>query len=408
MFRPLKKVIFLTTESPYPPDRKGKYREIQLIEILSEQMEVELLCFAKNTESSPSSLSPPPKLRISRVTRDPEPTWKKTLSLLRPFMMKGYSKSMAEALKKKAEPGKLLWVSRLSMAPYIPIAHELGYRIVFEEHQIENSVIPRTFSPWALSSLLISAQSRYYESHFCTQSDVVVTHNAMDATRLGRLAPGALVHVIPNSIDCSRYLSLRSKLGSILLFCGNINSSRHLEGLLWFGTEVLPRLRAALGAKLPRIVAAGTSPPPPSSPLEGTLERLRKAGIEIHCHPEPLNYFLPETGLVIAPVHTEIQQTILEAMAAGRPVVSTGKAVEGLALSPTYDIWIADDADGFTSAILRLLEDPKLREESGSRAAHTIETRYDSQRLKMTLQLLLTTLSVPPTQTSTLLRSNEG
>jgi glycosyltransferase involved in cell wall biosynthesis len=52
---------------------------------------------------------------------------------------------------------------------------------------------------------------------------------------------------------------------------------------------------------------------------------------------------------------------ILEAMAAGVPVVSTTVGVEGLPLRSNEDLLVADDVPGIANAILRLLKDGNLR-----------------------------------------------
>jgi glycosyltransferase involved in cell wall biosynthesis len=82
----------------------------------------------------------------------------------------------------------------------------------------------------------------------------------------------------------------------------------------------------------------------------------------------------------------------LEAMASGRAIVSTGKGAEGLVLSPSYDIWIADRVDSFTSAIARLIEKPHLRKEMGERAVETIDARYDWKCIRSTVETLLAAL----------------
>jgi glycosyltransferase involved in cell wall biosynthesis len=68
---------------------------------------------------------------------------------------------------------------------------------------------------------------------------------------------------------------------------------------------------------------------------------------------------------------------ILEAMAAGRPVVTTGRGAAGLVLTPTVDAFVAETPDAFTLAIVRLLENPALHSEIRNNALRTVRSQYD-------------------------------
>ncbi|MFI5371468.1 MAG: glycosyltransferase family 4 protein [Candidatus Eisenbacteria bacterium] len=74
---------------------------------------------------------------------------------------------------------------------------------------------------------------------------------------------------------------------------------------------------------------------------------------------------------------------VIEAMAAGRPVVSTrvGGAVDVVEDEGTGLLVPAGDATAFTRAVLRLLADPALRARLGARGRELALARYDSARL---------------------------
>jgi len=68
---------------------------------------------------------------------------------------------------------------------------------------------------------------------------------------------------------------------------------------------------------------------------------------------------------------------ILEAMALGRPVVSTTVGAEGLEVRNSETILIADDAGRFADSIVRLFKDPALRQQLVSEARRFVENRHD-------------------------------
>ncbi|MCM2280116.1 MAG: glycosyltransferase family 4 protein [Oligoflexia bacterium] len=387
------KLIFLTSESPFPPSGGGKIRDLNLLKVLSERAEVEVLCFRGARAPDP----PPEGLKLTALPRRKAPLWKRSIYPLRPYIVNGYSPEMERALSERAAPGRVLWISRLAMAQYLPAAKVLGYRVVLDEHNVESNLLYASAlsSPRRYPALLHAFQCGYHESRFCGQADAVVATSDIDASRLGKLAPSlrseSKLHVVPNTIDADSFEPLRSQPGSTLFFSGTLSYGPNIEALHWFCEEILPRLRRARGNRLPRVVVAG------ADPSAETRQLLERAGIEVHANPPSILPFLSEAAVVMVPLKSGsgTRFKILEAMAAGKAVVSTGKGAEGLVLSPTYDIWIADAADRFTSAILHLIDDPQLRADMGARAAETIRRRYDWRSLRPLVASVLESVSVP-------------
>jgi glycosyltransferase involved in cell wall biosynthesis len=124
---------------------------------------------------------------------------------------------------------------------------------------------------------------------------------------------------------------------------------------------------------LPRIVVAGARPSPE---LRGRLERV---GIAVVADPPSMAPLLARALAVFVPIRMEggTRLKILEAMAAARPVVSTGKGIAGLVLAPTYDVLLGDGADAFTSQLVKLVRDPLLRAGIAAHGLETVTRGYD-------------------------------
>jgi glycosyltransferase involved in cell wall biosynthesis len=63
-------------------------------------------------------------------------------------------------------------------------------------------------------------------------------------------------------------------------------------------------------------------------------------------------------------------------MALGRPVVSTSLGVEGLDIVPGEHYLVADTADDFATAVVRLLGDAALRTRLAGAARARLEERF--------------------------------
>ncbi len=72
---------------------------------------------------------------------------------------------------------------------------------------------------------------------------------------------------------------------------------------------------------------------------------------------------------------------IVEAMALGRAIVSTSVGAESLAYTNEKDILIADEAEAFATAIIRLLGEKKLRMGIGMNAQQLILNKYDNRKI---------------------------
>jgi glycosyltransferase involved in cell wall biosynthesis len=78
---------------------------------------------------------------------------------------------------------------------------------------------------------------------------------------------------------------------------------------------------------------------------------------------------------------------ILEAMAAGVPVISTELGAEGLAVTPGKDILVADpdDSEAWIRHLTCVSESAGLRKQLVTSGRHLVQTRYDWEILGETL-----------------------
>jgi glycosyltransferase involved in cell wall biosynthesis len=68
---------------------------------------------------------------------------------------------------------------------------------------------------------------------------------------------------------------------------------------------------------------------------------------------------------------------ILEAMALGRPVVTTSIGCEGLDVRDNDHVVIADTAESFAARTVQLLNSAELRQAIAARARELVVTQYD-------------------------------
>jgi glycosyltransferase involved in cell wall biosynthesis len=155
-----------------------------------------------------------------------------------------------------------------------------------------------------------------------------------------------------------------------LLFLGSFRHIPNQEALSWFVGRVLP----AVQAKEPRVrlVVIGSDPPPRHSlPDDAAIELI---GFVKDVH-EPLGRY----AIFVCPIlsGSGVRVKLLEAFAAGIPVVSTRLGAEGLASVDGEICALADEPEAFAAKILELLADPARAAEMASRARAEVVLKRD-------------------------------
>lgn len=213
--------------------------------------------------------------------------------------------------------------------------------------------------------LLRSADSlawRRFERRLLTAVDATVVFTARDREELRRLAPGgAPISVIPIGVSIPERPS--SPLGSddLVLFVGNFGHGPNVDAALRLTDEILPLLlRARPHARLELV---GPQPPP---------ELRDRAGSSVAVPGEvpELAPYLDRAAVVVTPVRLGggMRLKVVEALAAGKAVVASPLAAEGLAVTDGKELRLADTAEQFAAVTADLLSNADRRRELGERA----------------------------------------
>jgi glycosyltransferase involved in cell wall biosynthesis len=101
--------------------------------------------------------------------------------------------------------------------------------------------------------------------------------------------------------------------------------------------------------------------------------------------------YLGRATVVVVPLRigSGTRLKILEAAAAGKPIVSTSLGAEGLEFDSKSEIVIADDPQKFTEAVVNLLRDHQWRMRIGRAARAKVSERYSQRTLTQAMQVVL-------------------
>ncbi|MGH9453075.1 MAG: glycosyltransferase, partial [Terriglobia bacterium] len=114
----------------------------------------------------------------------------------------------------------------------------------------------------------------------------------------------------------------------------------------------------------------------PSARLRTLVSTL--SGVEVTGRVADIRPYVREAAVYIVPLRIGggTRLKIFEAMAMGKPVVSTTVGAEGLPVQDKRDILLADDPQEFADAVVQLLHSPDLRSRIGTAARALVESGY--------------------------------
>jgi len=202
-------------------------------------------------------------------------------------------------------------------------------------------------------ALRAAQRTRALELGLIAAADATLVVSEVERSLLATDAPGADVRVLSNLHELPAagpgWASRRD-----LLFVGGFRHPPNVDAVLWFAREVFPRIRAA--APRMQFHCIGGDVP---ADVQGLASM---DGIRIHGHVPDLQPWLDGCRISVAPLRfgAGVKGKVNQAMAHGVPVVATSAAVEGMHLVDARDVLVADDADAFADAVVRLHDDDVL------------------------------------------------
>lgn len=216
-----------------------------------------------------------------------------------------------------------------------------------------------------------------YEPEIAERCSTCIVMSDEDARALRARAPSAQIAVVPNGVDTAALTPLPAPTEAeepALIFVGTMSYRPCADAVEWF----VRRLWAPLRARHPRLrlFIVGTFPPPEIVALVGN-------GVVVTGRVDDVRPYYTQATLAIAPLRAGggSRLKILEAMALGRPVISTTVGAEGLRVRAGEEIEIADGESAWLAQIDRLLTDPARRESLAKRARQLVEDSYDWDRV---------------------------
>lgn len=194
--------------------------------------------------------------------------------------------------------------------------------------------------------------------------------SAADAEVLERLG-ARRVAVVPNGVDVAA-VPYREPQGSTakMVYVGSYDYRPNVDAATELATEVLPVLRRSHPGASVALVGRASA---------GVAHLGRLQGVEVVGEVPDVVPHLHAASALVVPIRSGsgTRLKVLEAMAAGTPVVSTSFGIAGIDAAEGREVLVAESAEALAAAAARLLLDRRLAVGISGAARRLVERRYD-------------------------------
>jgi len=362
------KILFVNNVLPYPAHDGGRIRRYNLLRALSEAHDVCLLSAAPNEAELQEFQQQNPRVRLERVEFRPEMGRVRTAEATRELLAR-------ETFDAVHVAELWHWPGKRSLGD-VPVVLDsdnmsslLQQRIMALRGQPAGGMHERAVEALEREAFL--------------RADRILACSEHDERLIRALVPSADVTVVPNGVDVERFVFRpRGTPGRppIVTFIGMLTYAPNADAATYLVDEIGPPLRELVPEVEIRIVGR--------YPTAEVMALGDRPGVTVIPDvPDSVPYF-HESDVMAVPLRagSGTRLKILEALAAGRPVVTTSMGCEGLDVASGEHLIMTDDPREFAHRTAELLRDPGSAEAMVHAGRRLVEERYDWRHIGGTLR----------------------
>lgn len=393
------RILFLAPVVPWPLTQGRNLRNFHLLRLLAERHELELLCgsFEAGPPGPPSEVAT--LVEFAEVVAWPaRPLATRLLDMGRsvPDIWQAYASDplVDTALARHAtKPFDCVHVAGFEMmgtwnrirhrlpkpVPYVLDEHNIEYRL--RESMQSDEVQSAADLPYRLYNHLQTQRTREHETDAWRRAWHVATVSPEDRREVLDRVPAHRVSLIPNCLDMRSLAQVDREAvrAHSLLFMGKMDYRPNVSGVTWFCRQVLPLIRERFPDASFTILGRD-----PSADIQ-LLDDL--PGVTVTGFVETLEPYLEQAATFVVPLFQGggTRFKVLEALAAGIPLVSTEQGVAGLPLEHELHCLLAETAEDMALAIERTWTEPDPVAARVAMGRRLVEKHFDWSTVAPTL-----------------------
>lgn len=384
------KLLFLSHRLPYPPHSGADIRTYNVWRELAKDWDIDAIVVHNRAEDIVELSMSERQTVLSEigdvdiVPMEAQESLGRTLAAHAKALLRGapyveetfrgrrFSERLAHRLGR--DRYDIAHVDSIALLHTLPILS--GLPVVLTHHNIESDLLDRRagFAPKAAVRAYLRLQARRLraaEAYWAPRVALNLCVSDEDTLRLREIAPGANVATIPNGVvggdPSPASIEGRRRSG---LFVGGLNWFPNEDALAFFAQDIEPLFQEK-GVEFP-------------TAWVGKANETQIAAYSGHRSIQAVGYapdlsaYMNQARVFIAPLRVGggTRLKILDAWAAGIPVVATTLACEGLGATDGAELLIGDTPEEFVERVQRLLTDDALWYDISTRARDRLRAGF--------------------------------
>ena len=374
-------LLFLCQRLPYPPNKGEKITTFNMVRHLAGRFDLHVGTFVDTPEDMPAVEEFRPyctSLHVAEI-RKPQ-AWipaglrwlgglPVSFALFRSAGLRAY---VQDVLRREQPAAIVAHSSNIADYALLPAAAPTVRILHFADVDSEKFVAYAAASAgWRRLVLALEARRvRAAEARLAAGADAVAFVSEEEAALFRSVVDGVStpIVIIGNGVDAEAFDPSVSwpqpgwGEGPAFVFTGAMDYQPNIEAVLWFSDAVLPGLRAMRGPVQFAIVGLN-----PGAEIRALATR---PGIVVTGRVPEVQPYLAHAAAIVAPLRIArgVQNKVLEALAMGRPTIVSPEALTGIGTPGATPVIVADNAEAWVNACLRVLDNPASAAALGRRA----------------------------------------
>lgn len=363
------KILFITNLIPYPLDNGGKIKTYNILEILSEENEIDLFAFYENEKERESIDFLKRKFRNVVGVEKILTTKKNIFYMLTiaiksifskyPFVILKYiDKKMRNLLEEYILDNNydLIYIDHLQLGVYYDVLKKTNKKIYLDEHNCEYQILKRKFHDESsiLKKIFFGLEYKKlkkFEETIINKVDKVIVLSDEDKKLLmSNKNEDKFINIpIPIKTNYKKIIGSRIQDEINLIFLGTLTWYPNAQGIEWFVDNVIPILeRDEIKYKL-HIVG--------KDPSISLIEKCKENdNVIITGYVDSIDEYIDKCDIMIVPIFigSGMRVKILEGLGKRIPIISTSIGAEGIEIKNNKNILLANDENEFVESIINL------------------------------------------------------
>lgn len=306
------------------------------------------------------------------------------------FHTKEFAQKIIDVLRN--ETFDIIQLEMLYMATYLDVIRKHSKApVVLRAHNIEHKIWQRIAENCTNPIKRVYLNHLYkalkrFEIGILNKIDGIIAITPVDARNFDRLSHSTNIISIPFGINLDTLPENPVQPETASLFhIGTMNWFPNEESIRWLIDKVWP----AVHKRIPEIELhlAGRYMP-------DWINKLNINKVVVDGEVPDVWEYMQRFSIMVVPLFSGsgIRIKIVEAMAAGKAIITTAVGAEGINYENGVHMLIAKDEKAFTEAIVRLCNDKPLRDSLGVKARELISKEHDNKQLMLKLTRFYTEL----------------